>query len=126
MSISTEIYHLQELPLYASEKPYTMRYVPEGKIAASNIAREKHIVPVKDIRGNEDEYRLDNNGFTVSRLATKMMYEDYDSHKKITTLYLSELEDILCKHFPGSTVDFVSYLVALSCPVPRDKLSHIL
>ena len=44
MSIITEIYHLQELPRYVSEKPYTMRYVPEGGTAVSNVLREKHVL----------------------------------------------------------------------------------
>jgi hypothetical protein len=111
MGLSTEIYHLQELPLYASEKPYTMRYVPEGGIAVSNVEREKHVVSVTDMRSDVNQYKLDRNGFTVSKLATKMAYEDYDDHEKITSLYLPELEGKLHDYFPGSTVDFVSYLV---------------
>lgn len=92
-----------------------MRYVPEGETAVSNVAREKHIVDVKDMRSAKDEYTLDQNGFMVSQLPTKMVHEDYDSHEKIMMLYLPELESILLEHFPGSTVDFVSYLVTSHC-----------
>ena len=115
MSIATDIYHLQELPRYASEKPYTMRYVPEGAVAVSNVEREKHLVSVKDIRSDiaEREYSLDKNGFTICHLDTQMQYEDYDDHDKITNVYLPELESKLQSYFPGSSVDFVSYLVSV-------------
>jgi hypothetical protein len=119
MDISTEIYHLQELPLYAREKPYTMRYVPEDGIAVSNVVREKHTVQVKDIRGHEDEYQLDTNGFTISKITNRMSYEDYGSHEKITDVYLPQLQKLLCEHFPGTIIDFVSYLVLLRRPFSK-------
>lgn len=112
MDILTEVYHLQELPHYASEKPYTMRYVPEGPIAVSNVFREKHVVEVTDMRRGEGGYCLDKHGFMVLKLETKMMYEDYD-HDKITDVYLQELEGVLREHFPKSTIDFVTYLVII-------------
>jgi hypothetical protein len=115
MSIVTEIYHLQELPLYVSEKPYTMRYVPEGGTAVSNVLREKHKLLVKDIRGSEHEYTLDRNGFTISQLRTSLDYVTFDGQDAIEKNYFPELETILLDMFPGSTVDFVSYLVRQIC-----------
>jgi hypothetical protein len=114
MSISTEIYHLQELSRYASEKPYTMRYVPEGGTAVSNVLREKHVLSVKDVRESKHEYTLDRNGFMVSRLPASLDYEIFESQEEIEKIYFPELETILLAHFPGSTVDFVSYLVQSS------------
>lgn len=111
MAISTEIYHLQELPRYASEKPYTMRYTPEGQIPVSNVLREKHVLEVSNMREDPDRYQVESNGFTVCTLGTKLEYEIFDSHEKITTVYFRELENILLKQFPGSTAEFVSYLV---------------
>jgi hypothetical protein len=113
MDISTEIYHLQELSRYEAEKPYTMRYMPEGTIPASNVVREKRTVAVEDMRGSEGRYSLEKNGFMISNLSSKMTYGDYDSHNSITNIYLQELEGVLSKLFPGSSIDFVSYLVGL-------------
>ena len=110
MSITTEIYHLQELPRYGEEKPYTMRYVPDKQVAVSNVAREKHAVPVRNMR--DERCRLDEHGFTVSSLSQTMDYADFDSPEKITDVYMPALETILRQHFPGCTVDFVSYLVS--------------
>lgn len=112
MTISTEIYHLQELPRYVSEKPYTMRYIPETEMEITNVVREKRIVTVEDMRGLENDFSLDIQGFTVAKLPSKMAYEDYDSRDMITDVYLPEIEKVLCGMFPGSTVDFVSYLVS--------------
>ncbi|SMQ50573.1 unnamed protein product [Zymoseptoria tritici ST99CH_1A5] len=112
MSITTEIYHLQEIPRYATEKPYTMRYVPEGGLAITNVAREKHTVAVQDIRDAKTNATLDRNGFMVSHLPVNAMsYDDYDSQEKIVNVYLPELEQILLQQFPGCTIDFVSYLI---------------
>lgn len=106
MAISTGIYHLQELPRYASEKPYTMRYAPEGGVPVSNVLREKCEVEVHNIRKCQEGYQVEgNNGFTVCELGTKMQYELFDSHEKTTTVYFRELESKLWKHYPGSTAD---------------------
>jgi hypothetical protein len=111
MSVSTEIYYLQELPRYVTEKPYTMRYIPEGGTAVSNVLREKHMLSVKDIRDSKHEYTLDRNGFMVSQLPTGLDYAVFDSQEAIEKNYFPELKTILLGLFPGSTVDFVSYLV---------------
>lgn len=116
MNINTEIYHLQELPRYESEKPYTMRYVPEGGTAVSNVRREKHMLRVKNIRDTKHEYTLDRNGFMISRLPTRLDYAIFDSQEAIEKEYFPELETILLDLFPGSTVDFVSYLVPQVAP----------
>jgi hypothetical protein len=111
MSIITEIYHLQELPRYVSEKPYTMRYIPEGGTAVSNVLRERHMLTVKDIRSSKHEYTLDRNGFMVSQLPASLDYATFDSQEAIEQKYFPELETALLGLFPGSSVDFVSYLV---------------
>lgn len=125
MDISTEIYHLQDSGRYASEKPYTMRYRPEAPLASTNVVRERKAVNVTDIRGHEDEYRLDKHGFIVSKLATKMAHEDYDSHDKITNVYLKELEAELSNHVPGSEIDFVTYLVGAQAWSPAHRCSPV-
>lgn len=116
MSINTEIYHLQELPRYGSEKPYTMRYVPEGGSAVSNVLREKHMHIVKNIRDTKHDYTLERNGFVISRLPTSLDYATFDSQEAIEKEYFPELETILLDLFPGSTIDFVSYLVPQVAP----------
>jgi hypothetical protein len=113
MDVLTEIYHLSDSELYASEKPYTMRYAPKGQMAPTNVVREKQEVTVRDLRGKEDEYNLHKDGFMVKKLQSKMAYEDYDDPTKITETYLQELEGVLNELFPGSYIDFVSYLVCI-------------
>lgn len=111
MDVVTEIYHLRQDGIYASEKPYTMWYAPKGQMRPTNVVREKQEVTVRDLRGREDQFSLGRNGFMVKRLSSKMTYEDYDDPAKITDVYLQELEGVLNELFPRSYVDFMSYLV---------------
>lgn len=88
-----------------------MRYVPEGGAAVSNVVREKHVLWVKDVRDLKNEYTLDQNGFMITQLPACLHYDTFDSQDAIEKTYFPELEKILSKQFPESTVDFVSYLV---------------
>ena len=114
MDVLTQIYHLRQDELYSSEKPYTMRYAPNGRMMPTNVVREKRTVKVRDLRGREDHFDLDRDGFVVKTLKSKMTYEDYDDSENITKTYLQELEGVLDELFPGSYVDFISYLVRTS------------
>ncbi|SMR53454.1 unnamed protein product [Zymoseptoria tritici ST99CH_3D1] len=61
MSITTEIYHLQEIPKYAIEKPYTMRQTidpahdlePQGIVRKEEVLEDIHIYrrPVMNATG---------------------------------------------------------------------------
>lgn len=94
-----------------------MRYIPDGSTAVSNVLREKHVLSVKDIRDTQHGYTLDRNGFMVSPLQRSLDYAIFDSQEAIETQYFPELESVLLSLFPGSTVDFVSYLVPLPQPL---------
>jgi len=91
-----------------------MRYEPEAPLPSTNVVREKKLVKISNMRNHEESYQLHKNGFKISKLATNMTYQDYDSHKMITDVYLNELEGVLCNLFPRSEVDFVTYLVGLT------------
>lgn len=96
-----------------------MRYVPKPPLPASNVVREKQLVQVQDIRGSEAQYSLDKNGFMVTRLESKMVYEDFDDQTTISKVYLEEAHDLLSTLFPNSEIDLVSYLVIKSVPCRR-------
>lgn len=120
MDISTEIFHLQEQLFYRDEKPYTMRYRPEGPAAAeiSNVMREKHDVVVLDMRKDLKQYSIDRNGFEVHLLEKHFPPEALENHEEIVEMYLPELKKKLLELFPGCRVDFISYLVR-SLPLAR-------
>ena len=52
-------------------------------------------VIVHDIRGKEDLYRLDENGFQVVKHSSSM--DDYSDESKITSVYYPEIEELLLK-----------------------------
>lgn len=100
-----------------------MRYVPEDNTAVSNVSREKHVIYVKDVRDTKHEYTLDRNGFMISQLPAGLDSGTFDSQETIEKTYFPELETILLGQFPGSTIDFVSYLVPTTIP-PKWESVH--
>ncbi|KAH7416712.1 hypothetical protein BKA64DRAFT_273918 [Cadophora sp. MPI-SDFR-AT-0126] len=69
--IQTSLEYLKDLPLYGLEKPYYCLQPADDGLdpdegGCHNLEFEIHTnIPIKDIRGYEDEYRLEDCGFEV-------------------------------------------------------------
>ena len=57
--LRASIHFLAHREVYRTERPYSLRYTGEEKIAQTNIELDKHDdIPIHDIRGREREYSL--------------------------------------------------------------------
>jgi hypothetical protein len=80
-------------PAENGEKPHQYMYERDGP--GRNFGDDSRVVTIHDIRGHEDEYTLDKNGFQIySHTAKEKEYRDED---KITEGYYREVEDLLKK-----------------------------
>lgn len=103
--VTASIYFVQRNCLFAAEKPYEFCYTADVSIPQSNITREKHDnIPVYDIRGQEETFNLEHNGFEILKLDQQIPYNDYFDPIKVTR-YLRALERLLKNHLGASRVE---------------------
>ena len=121
--ITSQLSFLSRDDKFYREKPYILRFRPEDGFPMQNTTISEANISLTDIRYQPPpEYRL--SGLGVIGFETGMQYEDFDNHEKITNIYLQELEAKLVEYFPGSTVDFVSYLVSIDSMFTRSRFSR--
>jgi len=109
-TVHADIHFLAEDELYEEEKPYSLRYEPEGDYARTNINIEKHEgIEIHDLRGLE--FSFEKNGFTVMNLESKMKYEDWDDPEKVVEIYLREVSSSLKKLLGARHVQIFDHLL---------------
>lgn len=98
-NVQSAIHFLKENPAYQEEKPYAFRFeLDTAEVPQSNMQMRKiEPITITDIRGSEDRYSLETNGFTVLRLDSRLVYDDFHDSKKVE-VYLNELETLLKSH----------------------------
>lgn len=90
--LQASIHFLAQSELYHTEKPYALRYTGEKEIAQTNIQLEKHDdIPIHDIRGRERDFSLEKNGFTISKMSSRMFYRDFSDPERVNAIYLHEV-----------------------------------
>ncbi|KAK0117758.1 hypothetical protein ONS95_012084 [Cadophora gregata] len=109
-SIHTTLYFLARDELYKTEKPYSLRYRPDGDLPQSNIRRDKFKVTIKDIRKGEAPL-LEKKGFQVMHLHSAMQYEDFADDEMIRDVYLPEIQTALLKELDGRHVHVIDFAV---------------
>jgi hypothetical protein len=86
------------LPKHELEKPYEIlidlqeaaKHVPR-----CNFSFEEKECLIQDVRGKENEFSLDANGFTWKRFETSAT--DFQSRETIKDVYLREVEEFLSR-----------------------------
>lgn len=100
--ITASLRFLERSPLYEKEKPYTIDYsIPawEADIERTNFRADAHEVVITDIRGKEDQFTFDANGFAVIETESEMSYDDFQDRKKVETVFCEEMASILLQYF---------------------------
>lgn len=93
--------YLQWQPLFEKQKPYEV-FIPRASfgnrqdIPRSNLAFETREVPIRDIRGSEDSFKLDIHGFEIVKHATGV--ENLKIREAVLGKYIAEMEAFLKAH----------------------------
>lgn len=106
------MHFLARARLFETEKPYSLRFPPDGDLPQSNIKREKFKVVMNDMR-QEGPFKLERNGFQVMHMESVMKYADFDNEEQIKNVYLSEVEAALLKELGGKHVHVMDFAVGL-------------
>lgn len=111
--VKSHLYFLKKNPLHLTEKPYAFRFrLEDESIPQTNMEMErKGPIVISDIRGSEESFSLESNGFTVLKLKSELLPEDFYNSEKVP-IYLRELESLLKGHFKCSHVEIFRYGVS--------------
>jgi hypothetical protein len=108
------MFYLDNAPLYDSEKPYTMRYMPEEGIPQTNFQKSEHPVSVRSMRApNQGPFRFDECGFQLVELHSQMVYDDFWDNDKIQNIYIQEVRETIKKALGAKFVWVLDYAVSL-------------
>ena len=106
------LYFLPHDPLYEVEKPYAIQYEPHGDIPLTNVKQNViERVSVRDVRAQMGWLSLEQDGFTVQKVRSKMRYEDFTQPETVTNTYLTEIRDLLQEVLGTRNVTILEYLV---------------
>ncbi|KAK1765944.1 hypothetical protein QBC33DRAFT_620855 [Phialemonium atrogriseum] len=102
--IYTSIRFLKNDELYHVVKTYNLEFRSE-EIPISNALPEKvDNLLVKDIRGHEQDFTFDLNGFAVLDMQTSLSYDDFKDSSKIEHVYCQEVASCLLKYTQAAAV----------------------
>ncbi|KAK3328634.1 hypothetical protein B0T19DRAFT_385213 [Cercophora scortea] len=108
-SITSELGFLARHAMYKTVKPYSLRFTPPESLPRQNLEIEKKEVTIHDARSLNPT--LDVHGFTLTRIPTRMRYEDFRDHDKIETVYANELQSHLKNLLQAPHVRVIDYVV---------------
>ena len=113
------IQYVKWLPLYETEKPFQLFLdipsdAPDQR--KTNIVFETKTSQAKNIRGQEQEFGLDTNGFCYR---TMNGFEDLNSKSEVTDGYLPAVEQLL-----KDVVEDVDRIFIFDWRVIKNKFPH--
>ena len=100
--------------LYEHEKPYQLKYVPENGVPATNYLVEKREgIKIVSMRGREDQFSIERNGFTIFKMAQPTPYTDFDNPAGIRA-YLETVVECVKTVLGADRVQVYHYAVCFS------------
>jgi hypothetical protein len=109
-SVVAKLSFLQWQDLYKREKPYEI-YVdlPDGypEVKQNNLLFQQVDTVINDVRGHEDRFQLENQGFQFEKFPTKLQDADLGDRHLVESIYLPEVEDLLRTQYPNANRIFI-------------------
>lgn len=113
-TIQTALYFLKPNKLFEVEKPYAFKFPADaGNMRQTNMEMELcKGITLTDIRGHEQSFTIETNGFAVLAFDSGLKYEDFHDEAKLS-LYLRKIESVLKSYLGASRVDVFRHCVSL-------------
>jgi len=109
-SVVANLSFLQWQDLYKKEKPYEIYIdLPEGypEVTQNNLVFEPVATVIKDVRGHENSFKLETQGFQFEEFSTKLQDADLDDRQRVESVYLPEVEQLLKKQYADAHRIFI-------------------
>ena len=112
--VDTSMHFLARDKLYEREKPYQLKYEAEKGIPRSNLRLEKQEpLKISSIRGREQQFTMERNGFAVLKLDKEIPYDDFSDPVGIRR-YLDVVSETLKTLLGADKVQVFQHLVCLT------------
>jgi hypothetical protein len=112
--VQASIWFLEESEVYATVKPYTLAFTPEVQMARENIERKEVLVSISDLRGSEQLFSLDNNGFMVLKFQDHYREVDWDNEGIVKDVHYSEIVSEVERAIPNARCIALHHQVRLN------------
>lgn len=100
--------------LYEHEKPYQLKYIPDSGVPASNYRVEKREgIKISSMRGREDQFSVEKNGFAVFKMDQATPYTDFNNPEGIRK-YLETVVQSVKTLLGADKVQVFNYAVCFS------------
>lgn len=110
--VETSIHFLTRDQVYEHEKPYQLKYHAAQGIPTTNIRLQKQeSIKISSIRGQERQFSLDKNGFTVLKMDKEIPYEDFSNPAGVKG-YLNMVAEQLKTRLGADKVQVYQYVVS--------------
>lgn len=110
--VQSTMWYLERLPLYDTEKPYTIRYEPEDGIPQTNFKKVELPMTVRSMReSGAGPFRLSECGFQRMQLKSRLAPEEFWDNNKIQEVYIQEVKDALKNELGAKYVHVLDYAV---------------
>ncbi|KAN0117749.1 hypothetical protein V8E51_003726 [Hyaloscypha variabilis] len=114
--LEASIYFLENNEIYRTEKPYHLQY-PISGVERSNLRTQKNEhIPIRDLRGREDEISFENNGIAILEMETSMTYEEFNDKEKLKNVYCEEVGNALLQYTGAKEVQIYDFDVRRRLP----------
>jgi hypothetical protein len=115
--LNTHLYFLKKVPKYATVKPYTCRFDTQGKYPYTNIENVKQAISLSNVRPIQDDMSLQNQGFRVLTIPSRMSYTDFNNDDKIRAIHIPQILTFLQTELGAFEIHVLDYRVAASSHV---------
>jgi hypothetical protein len=108
---TTTINFIRKDDLYNEEKPYLLTFEPLGDFPKTNVNLDHCDIKVENIRGYEDTFSVEENGFAIINISTKLSYEDFDDEELVKSVYLKEVGGALKQFLGASRIQIFEHIM---------------
>ena len=121
------LHYLNWQDVYAKEKPFQLFSVLpnsslDGERTTNLVFKEGQVESIRDARGEESIYSLNDQGFAFRIYPTRL--RDFSVREDIENVYLSEMEDLLKREV--ESVDEVYFFDWRVCPFIKTSIEYML
>lgn len=111
-TIESSMYYLDRVQLYDTEKPYSMRYLPEEDIPQCNYVKVKYPISVRSMR-ESGPFRINECGFQLIDIHSNLTYDDFWINDRVQSVYITEVKKALKLELGAKYVHVLDYAVRM-------------